>query len=669
MKTQNSIVKRANELYAAGRCDEAVDLLSAALTHDGVTAGIRERLAELLIDSDRHGSALQVLQNFALSDDNPSVSLLRAICHEALGEPAAAENIADELLRNKQVRADALALKGRLALSSKQLQQAETFFKEAIDCSQGSGMAWHGVAALLRQQQDEKGFFESLRNAFRCSPESRDIAISFHDVSADARRLPEIVAAFREAISHHPMNRRLRFLLIDLLLRQTKFSEAMSEIESVLVDFGVDPGVIAAGLKVRERLGGARILEGPPSDGSVSLCMIVRNEKDHLARCLRSAAPLVNEIIVVDTGSTDETKEIARVFGARVYHFQWADDFSKARNHALSKAGGDWILVLDADEVLSRKDDEEFRHALAMCPSRPSAYRIQTRNYTFRVNAVGFNSNRGEYTEEIGLGWYPSDKVRLFTNDARIRFDYPVHELVEPSLQRQNISVIDCPVVVHHYGTMEERHTLEKTKKYQVLARKKLKRGLNDKAALRELAVQASQVGNHPKALELWGRFIKLQPGSAEAYINMGTVCCNLGRLEAAVAFAHKALNLNPALKEAKFNKAIALLLMGRAGEAKTLLERLSEEQPGYLPARFLLCVAYVCIQEAASAENAFERLKALPMGEHIGEAFLDVARRFLSVSRRDYALLTLEAALHFGCASTEMRAVYEGCNAGALGS
>jgi glycosyltransferase involved in cell wall biosynthesis len=374
----------------------------------------------------------------------------------------------------------------------------------------------------------------------------------------------------------------------------------------------------------------------------------------------------VNEIVVVDTGSRDETMDIARVFGARVYHFPWTDDFSEARNHALSKAAGDWILVLDADEVLSRKDDGEFRQALAMRPKRPAAYRIQTRNYTFMVNAVGFNSNRGEYAEERGLGWYPSDKVRLFTNDARIRFDYPVHELVEPSLQRLGISVMDCPMVVHHYGTLEERHTLEKTKKYQVLARKKLKRGLNNKAALRELAVQASQVGNHSEALRLWGRFIKLQPGSVEAYINMGSACCNLGRLDDAMAFAQKALHLNPALKEAKFNKSIALLLMGRAGEAKTLLEGLSKEQPGYLPPRFLLCVAYACLQEAAPAENIIEGLKTLPMGEHIGEAFLDVARRFLSVSRRDYALRTLEAALHFGCGSMEIRAVCEGCGGGA---
>jgi tetratricopeptide (TPR) repeat protein len=201
-----------------------------------------------------------------------------------------------------------------------------------------------------------------------------------------------------------------------------------------------------------------------------------------------------------------------------------------------------------------------------------------------------------------------------------------------------------------------------------VLARKKLKRGRNNKAALRELAVQASQVGNHSEALEFWSRFVQLQPGSVEAYINMGSACCNLGRLEDAVTFAQKALHLNPALKEAKFNQSIALLLMGRAGEAKTLLQGLSMEYPAYLPARFLLGVAYVCLQAADPAENIFEELRALPMGEHIGEAFLDVARRFLSVSRRDYALWTLETALHLGYESKEMRAVYEGCSAGAWG-
>ncbi|MGE5576076.1 MAG: glycosyltransferase [Syntrophothermus sp.] len=97
----------------------------------------------------------------------------------------------------------------------------------------------------------------------------------------------------------------------------------------------------------------------------VSLCMIARDEEDSLPACLEAATPEVDEIIVVDTGSTDRTKEIAAGYGGglartgganqpivRIFDFPWADDFAAARNFSLGKASGDWILVLDADEVI-----------------------------------------------------------------------------------------------------------------------------------------------------------------------------------------------------------------------------------------------------------------------------------------------------------------------------
>ena len=85
---------------------------------------------------------------------------------------------------------------------------------------------------------------------------------------------------------------------------------------------------------------------------SISLCMIVKNEEDTLPRCLRSAAGLVDEIVVVDTGSTDRTKEVAREFTDRVFDFPWNDDFSQARNYSFQLARCQYCLWLDADDVL-----------------------------------------------------------------------------------------------------------------------------------------------------------------------------------------------------------------------------------------------------------------------------------------------------------------------------
>ena len=92
---------------------------------------------------------------------------------------------------------------------------------------------------------------------------------------------------------------------------------------------------------------------------TISLCMIVKNEEKLLARCLDSVAGLMDEIIIVDTGSTDRTKEIAARYTDKIYDFEWVQDFSAARNFAFSKAGMEYIYSADADEVL----DEENRKA------------------------------------------------------------------------------------------------------------------------------------------------------------------------------------------------------------------------------------------------------------------------------------------------------------------
>ena len=89
---------------------------------------------------------------------------------------------------------------------------------------------------------------------------------------------------------------------------------------------------------------------------TISLCMIVKNEEDVLENCLSSVFKATDEIIIVDTGSTDKTKDIARKYTDKIYDFKWVDDFSKARNYSFSKATKDYILWLDADDIIEEED-------------------------------------------------------------------------------------------------------------------------------------------------------------------------------------------------------------------------------------------------------------------------------------------------------------------------
>ena len=109
---------------------------------------------------------------------------------------------------------------------------------------------------------------------------------------------------------------------------------------------------------------------------SISLCMIVKNEEAVLKRCLDSIADLMDEIIIVDTGSTDRTKEIAADYTSKIYDYRWANDFSAARNFSFSKATMEYIYAADADEVLDEENHMRFlRLKQALLPEDRDRYR------------------------------------------------------------------------------------------------------------------------------------------------------------------------------------------------------------------------------------------------------------------------------------------------------
>lgn len=93
---------------------------------------------------------------------------------------------------------------------------------------------------------------------------------------------------------------------------------------------------------------------------TISLCMIVKNEEMHIARCLDSVAELVEEIVIVDTGSTDRTVEIVSDYTSKVYSYPWKDDFSDARNYSFSKASMDYCMWMDADDILEESEKDNF---------------------------------------------------------------------------------------------------------------------------------------------------------------------------------------------------------------------------------------------------------------------------------------------------------------------
>lgn len=149
---------------------------------------------------------------------------------------------------------------------------------------------------------------------------------------------------------------------------------------------------------------------------SVSLCMIVKNEEDVLERCLESVCALVDEIIIVDTGSADRTREIAARFTDQIFDFPWRDDFSAARNESFSHASMDYCLWLDADDVLLEEDRRAF---LALKETLDPAVSVVMAPYH-----TGF--------DESGRVTFSYYRERLMKNRAGMRWAGAVHEAVTP---------------------------------------------------------------------------------------------------------------------------------------------------------------------------------------------------------------------------------------------
>ena len=148
---------------------------------------------------------------------------------------------------------------------------------------------------------------------------------------------------------------------------------------------------------------------------TISLCMIVRNEEDVLDRCLRSVSDLVDEIIIADTGSTDRTREIASAYTEKVYDFPWVDDFAAARNFSFSQASCDYCLWLDADDILTEPDRQQFAALKA--------------TLTPDVDVVMLRYNTAfDESGNVTLSYY---RERIVKNHTDMRWSGAVHEVIE----------------------------------------------------------------------------------------------------------------------------------------------------------------------------------------------------------------------------------------------
>ena len=315
----------------------------------------------------------------------------------------------------------------------------------------------------------------------------------------------------------------------------------------------------------------------------ISLCMIAKDEEESIADAISSVLPVVDEIIVVDTGSKDKTKQIAEDMGAKVFDFKWQDDFSIARNESLSSATGDWILILDADEAIAESNLAGLKNLADS--EENDAFIFTQRTYTNNTKLKDYQAISQSSKETKGFsGWVPSKIIRMFRNNKKIRLEGQVHETVKPSIDKMKGKIGETEIPIHHYSMLKDKSRKQaKNELYHELGKDKAKTG--NAKALFELGKQQVEMQKYEDAIESFEQSIRADPENSEPYADLGTLYMRLGKSREAKQYLSKAINLNSQSYDAFNNLGAIYGMEGRHKDATLLFLKAIELNSEYASA------------------------------------------------------------------------------------
>lgn len=272
--------------------------------------------------------------------------------------------------------------------------------------------------------------------------------------------------------------------------------------------------------------------------------MIVKNEEEHLEACLKSVQDLVDEMVLIDTGSSDGTIEIAKQFGAKVFHHPWEDDFSKARNLSLQYAQGSWVLVLDADEVISEADHVNIRKLIS--EEKHILYSLIQTTYLDDSCNIGWKKNELNCQEAQGYpGYYESALVRLFKLSAQTRFEGRIHEHLRH--QDHKVEVIPTKIRIHHYGKYKSLDVKKKKSDlYLDLTIKKYEENPKNSHFAYELAAQYFVMSDLEKSEILAKEALSLNEQNIHAYLLLISLFRQKGKKKELIELLLKMMQIAP---------------------------------------------------------------------------------------------------------------------------
>ncbi len=374
------------------------------------------------------------------------------------------------------------------------------------------------------------------------------------------KMLDEAKKEFEKALKINPNSVYNLIGLANVEFKKNNFSEA-KKILSVAKQKDPSNASVSKFLEQIERQTRARKSLAPSTERPLlSLCMIVKNEEKYLEGCLKSVESIASEKIVVDTGSTDGTKEIARKYGAKIVDFPWQEDFAAARNRSIREAAGKWILYLDADERI--ENPEAVISAINSANEEIGAF----------IVAIESEHLQLDDKVETHIGGYP----RLIRNLGypKIHFIGRVHEQITPSLLAQGKKIALSDIRIKHLGYNKSRAEMdEKIKRnYKLLIKHVQEEPLNSYAwyQLGQTLAQLRLFKESEEAVRMALQIGNLKPPIlASASSTLAHIMGGKGEYEEALKLAEISIKNAPNQVYAWYLKAYALLYLDRLDESE----------------------------------------------------------------------------------------------------
>lgn len=361
---------------------------------------------------------------------------------------------------------------------------------------------------------------------------------------------------------------------------------------------------------------------------TLSLAMIVKNEAANLPHCLESVRGLVDEMVVVDTGSTDGTVAIAESFGARLGQFTWIDDFAAARNESLRLCTGDWVLVLDGDEAVDTLDHPTIREACNQ--NHTPAFFMTLRNYFLDGAGILLDQvirpNDGQYdqgSEYSHFADFPA--VRLCRRFPDLCFEGRIHELLAPYFHRRHLPVGNLEAVIHHFGKVDLAREEEKKVRYLRMAQDQVNADPANAQAQFNLMAQAAVVRDWQLVIASGLAYLALQPQPPHMVLTtLALAYQETGKPEEAIPLLKRVLLRDPKHPLALSRLPVSLAQTGRPEEAQRMLERTIRQQPSLAAPRKVLAEIQLTMGQTSSGQATLKQaIAACPMEPTLRERLI----------------------------------------------